>query len=222
MKIKKLKICNTTIMRAIELINITKRYNKRIILNNLNYKFEEGKIYQIVGENGSGKTTVLKIILGYIKYQGSIKNGFEDYSYVPDKINFPDFLNVKNFINVMGSAKGMTKDLINIKSKELLKNFKMDKVIHYKLSNLSKGMKQKVLLICGFLSEVDLYIFDEALNGLDKAMQKQFMNYIKQLKLENKTIIYTTHYEKYFKGLYDVKITIRDGTINEKISKSSS
>ena len=98
----------------------------------------------------------------------------------------------------------------------------MNNAINYKLNQLSKGMKQKVLLICGFLSDVDLYIFDEALSGLDKEMQKQFMNYIKKLKIEKKTIIYTTHYEKYFRGLYDVKITIKDGIINEKNSKSTS
>lgn len=209
-------------MKAIKLVNITKKYNKKIVLNNINYTFNQGKIYQVVGENGSGKTTLLKILLGYIKYNGFIKNDFEDYSYIPDKINFPHFMKVKNFINIIGNAKGMKKEIVKEKSIELLKVYKMGNEVNYKLNQLSKGMKQKVLLICGLLNEVDLYIFDEALNGLDKEMQKQFMNYIKKLKLAKKTIIYTTHYEKYFRGLYDVKLTIENGIINEKISKSTS
>lgn len=209
-------------MKTIKFENITKKYGKNIILNKINYIFKEGKIYQVVGKNGSGKTTLLKILLGYIKYDGFINNGFADYSYVPDKINFPYFLRVSNFINMIGNGKGMKKEIIDEKRAILLKTFKMDKVINYKLSHLSKGMKQKLLLICGLLNDVDLYIFDEALNGLDKEMQKQFMNYIKQLKEAKKTIIYTTHYEKYFRGLYDVKITIENGIINEKISKSTS
>ena len=209
-------------MREIKLINIKKKYNKRIILNNINYTFKEGNIYQIVGSNGCGKTTLLKVILGYIKHGGFVENNFDDYSYIPDKINFPSFLKVGNYIKIIGYTKGLDEETIKSKSDKLLNLYNMNNAINYKLNQLSKGMKQKVLLICGFLSDVDLYIFDEALSGLDKEMQKQFMNYIKKLKIEKKTIIYTTHYEKYFKGLYDVKITIKDGIINEKNSKSTS
>lgn len=209
-------------MREIKLINIKKKYNKRIILNNINYTFKEGNIYQIVGSNGCGKTTLLKVILGYIKHGGFVENNFDDYSYIPDKINFPSFLKVGNYIKIIGYTKGLDEETIKSKSDELLNLYNMNNAINYKLNQLSKGMKQKVLLICGFLSDVDLYIFDEALSGLDKEMQKQFMNYIKKLKIEKKTIIYTTHYEKYFRGLYDVKITIKDGIINEKNSKSTS
>jgi len=209
-------------MREIKLINIKKKYNKRIILNNINYTFKEGNIYQIVGSNGCGKTTLLKVILGYIKHGGFVENNFDDYSYIPDKINFPSFLKVGNYIKIIGYTKGLDEETIKNKSDELLNLYNMNNAINYKLNQLSKGMKQKVLLICGFLSDVDLYIFDEALSGLDKEMQKQFMNYIKKLKIEKKTIIYTTHYEKYFRGLYDVKITIKDGIINEKNSKSTS
>lgn len=209
-------------MREIKLINIKKKYNKRIILNNINYTFKEGNIYQIVGTNGCGKTTLLKVILGYIKHGGFVENNFDDYSYIPDKINFPSFLKVGNYIKIIGYTKGLDEETIKSKSDKLLNLYNMNNAINYKLNQLSKGMKQKVLLICGFLSDVDLYIFDEALSGLDKEMQKQFMNYIKKLKIEKKTIIYTTHYEKYFRGLYDVKITIKDGIINEKNSKSTS
>ncbi|MDD2258772.1 MAG: ABC transporter ATP-binding protein [Bacilli bacterium] len=209
-------------MREIKLINIKKKYNKRIILNNINYTFKEGNIYQIVGSNGCGKTTLLKVILGYIKHGGFVENNFDDYSYIPDKINFPSFLKVGNYIKIIGYTKGLDEETIKSKSDKLLNLYNMNNAINYKLNQLSKGMKQKVLLICGFLSDVDLYIFDEALSGLDKEMQKQFMNYIKKLKIEKKTIIYTTHYEKYFRGLYDVKITIKDGIINEKNSKSTS
>ncbi|MDD3121429.1 MAG: ABC transporter ATP-binding protein [Bacilli bacterium] len=191
-------------------------------MNNINYTFKEGNIYQIVGSNGCGKTTLLKVILGYIKHGGFVENNFDDYSYIPDKINFPSFLKVGNYIKIIGYTKGLDEETIKNKSDELLNLYNMNNAINYKLNQLSKGMKQKVLLICGFLSDVDLYIFDEALSGLDKEMQKQFMNYIKKLKIEKKTIIYTTHYEKYFRGLYDVKITIKDGIINEKNSKSTS
>lgn len=209
-------------MKKIELIRITKKYNKKIILNETNYVFEEGKIYQLVGENGCGKSTLLKIILGFINYNGIVVNSFENYSYVPDKINFPNFIKVNNFIKIISSAKGVEKKAYINKKTELIRAFKMEDKVNNKLSELSKGMKQKVLIICGLIKECDLYIFDEALNGLDKEMQKQFMDYIKKLKNLNKTIIYTTHYEKYFRGLFDVKITIKDGSINEKVSKSSS
>lgn len=96
-------------MKKIELIRITKKYNKKIILNETNYVFEEGKIYQLVGENGCGKSTLLKIILGFINYNGIVVNSFENYSYVPDKINFPNFIKVNNFIKIISSAKGVEK-----------------------------------------------------------------------------------------------------------------
>ena len=108
-----------------------------------------------------------------------------------------------------------------------VKTFDLDYLLEYfdlkvkaneSIKNLSKGMKQKLVLITGLALDVDLYILDEALNGLDKAMQNKLLQYLSRLKDKGKTIIYTTHYEKYFSYFSDYIIRLEEKKVY--VSKS--
>ena len=112
-----------------------------------------------------------------------------------------------------------------------VKTFDLDYLLEYfelkvkekqVIKNLSKGMRQKLILITGLALDVDLYILDEALNGLDKKMQDKLLKYLEELKTKGKTIIYTTHYEKYFTNFSDYIIRLEDHKVYVSENQTSS
>lgn len=205
-------------MKTINLFNICKTINNNVILNNIHYSFYEGKVYLLIGCNGSGKSSLIKAILGLYKKTGEIINGFNNIAYVPERLIFPEYITIWNFLYNLGLIRKINKKQLVKNIKNLLLYFDLYKMKNKKLNYLSKGMLQKVLIIQALIQDADLYIFDEALNGLDINMQKKFLNYINKLKKSSKTIIITTHYEKYFEGIYDQKITVEEGKLVEKFN----
>lgn len=207
-------------MEIIKLDNITKKYHTTIILDSIMYSFISGKVYLLLGPNGSGKSTLIKVILGLVKYQGKvIKENNLTISYVPEAINFPDFIKIFDFLSTLAKLK-------NIKASEVLINkhlieWDIAKDKSKLIKNLSKGMKQKLLIINSLMSDVDLYIFDEPLNGIDYKMQSLFLEKMKELKNLNKTIIISTHYVSFYEKIYDIMLELKDGKLYEKTNKLS-
>lgn len=201
-------------MKIINLINLSKSYRNPVI-NNISYSFIKGKTYLLVGENGSGKTTLIKLIMGFISpTSGKIEKLTKSISYVPDNLSFPDFLNVNEFLINLGNIYGLNN--ISDEITDLANDWELD--CSLKLSELSKGMRQKVLIIQAFLKAGDVYIFDEPLNGLDKKMQELLSEKIKVLKNEEKTIIIISHQINIFSSLIDVILEIKDGKLYERVN----
>ncbi|HHX00410.1 MAG TPA: ABC transporter ATP-binding protein [Acholeplasmataceae bacterium] len=201
-------------MKIINLINLSKSYRNPVI-NNISYSFIKGKTYLLVGENGSGKTTLIKLIMGFISpTSGKIEKLTKSISYVPDNLSFPDFLNVNEFLINLGNIYGLNN--ISDEITDLANDWELD--CSLKLSELSKGMRQKVLIIQAFLKAGDVYIFDEPLNGLDKKMQELLSKKIKVLKNEGKTIIIISHQINIFSSLIDVILEIKDGKLYERVN----
>lgn len=198
-------------MISIKLSNVTKHYHKRTVLNNLSYDFKKGVIYMLVGENGAGKTTLLKAILGLIKYKGTIEKAEETISYIPEKFNYPDYITVYQFL----------KSIIEIK-KIKISMTELDQILfkwgisgEYVINNLSKGMKQKVLIIQALLTDSLVYIFDEPLNGLDISSQAMFILEVGKLKKNNATVIISSHFPSQYSLIVDTIISLSEGVVND-------
>lgn len=195
----------------IEINDLVKKYGKNIVLDIKQFNFKFGNTYLLIGANGAGKSTLIKLIIGLIKESnGKIIVNTKKISYVPERFTFPDALKVYDFLEKLCKVK--TKIDMKQKINYLVDWWKIDK--NKKLSQLSKGMKQKVLIMQAIILEVDLYIFDEPLNGLDIDSQKDFLLILKHLKKLGKTIIICTHYDKYYSELVSECIYFRGGKIN--------
>ena len=203
-------------MKIIELCNLTKKY-KNPVLKNISYCFLKGKTYLVTGENGSGKTTLIKLILGLINpSKGYIKKDYFSVSYVPDNLSFPEFLSINSFLYNLGLIYKIDKLYLKEKMNKQLDIWMLDG--NYKLNELSKGMRQKVLLVQAMLHDGNIYIFDEPLNGLDKDMQQLYFKQIKHLKTKNKTIIIITHQKDKFMKEVDFVLKIENGFLNEELN----
>ena len=176
---------------TIKLSNVCKKYNKIVVLDNLNVIFDNKKVNFILSPNGMGKTTLIKVILNLTTYNGKISTNCNSFAYCPEKILLPDFIKVINFLYLFNVDKIHTQYLLN--------KFKLDPNLLIK--KLSKGMHQKLLLIQCLAVNVDAYFFDEPLNGLDEESEKVFINEIYRLYSNNKLIVISSHYIERYKML---------------------
>lgn len=198
-------------MNTLKVCNVSKKYREKMVLNNVSLEFTTGKCYMIVGANGSGKSTLLKIIVGLIRpskgivYKENIKIG-----YVPEKYKLADYLKIYDYLILLGKVKKIPLEILKEKIDCYLKMWRMYVHRNLKMKELSKGMMQKVIIIQAMLNNPDLYIFDEALNGLDISMQNKLLEMINNLKKENKMIIITSHYPKLYEKTVDVILKIEN------------
>lgn len=179
--------------------------SEKIAVNNINLNIKEGEIFGILGTNGAGKTTTLRIISTLLKpTSGTVEvNGLDtvrDGEKVREKIGFltseikldpnftPDYL-----FDFFGELRNIPKSTIKERKEKLFSYFGINDFKHKKIEELSTGMKQKAAIAVSLMHNPEIIIFDEPTSGLDIITAKSVLDYIKELKSENKTIIMSTH-----------------------------
>ena len=159
-----------------------------------NLEIHEGDCILISGDNGRGKTTLTKLILGYIHPdRGSIYTKKMHIGYLPEKIEFPMYMKVSRYLDILSTIKKCREH------EEMIYHFKIP--IFKSIYELSNGNKQKLGIISACLGDPGLIILDEPLAALDEEGRKQFFHLIEKLKEKQKTIILITHYPRYLKPL---------------------
>lgn len=181
-------------MKYIKCSNILKKYKSNIVLNNFNFTFTNEYINFLQGANGTGKTTLILCILDFLKYKGIIERNFQKFVFQPEKVVLPDYLTVDKYLKLLLRYYHQQ----NYNLERLLEIFNMKENINKDIINLSKGMRQKVLIIQTLMIDSDCYIFDEPLSGLDPISQNIFMNEINKLFDNNKLIIIITHFPEHY------------------------
>lgn len=207
----------------IEIKNITKSYDERKILDDVSINFEEGKIYGIIGQNGSGKSVLLKVMSGFITPdQGTIIYDGKD---INKEETFPDntgvlldnsgFVpNLTGFDNLKLLAT-INKTIDNNEIIEELKNVNLLEEKDKKYYKYSLGMRKK-LGICQAIMEHQKYvILDEPFSGIDKGSLAMIYNYLKKIKSEGRTLIISTHTSDRAKDLYDEIYELEEGKLNK-------
>ena len=191
-------------MEIIEVNKLSLGYEKKVVLNNINFKLEEGDFLCVVGPNGSGKSTLIKGILGLIKpINGKVLyNGIKQNSigYMPQETkvdaNFPASvfeIVLSGTLNQLGLKPFFTKKEKEKASKSL-KILKIENLKEKSFTDLSGGQRQKVLLARSLCTASKLLILDEPSNNLDSKSKKELYQTVIDLnKNQNMTVIMITH-----------------------------
>lgn len=211
----------------IEIKNLSKKFGKLTVLDQLELSIDEGGIFAVLGPNGSGKTTLIKCILGMvIPDSGNILIQNEsvlkkwayrnDINYLPQIANFPANLTVKELL-------AMVKNLRPKPASEerLIDLFGLQLFLDKKLGYLSGGTKQKVNLVLTFMFDSKLFILDEPTNGLDPVSLIRLKGLIAEEKKKGKTILITTHIMSLVEEIADEIVFLLDGNIYFKGKVSS-
>ena len=204
--------------------NLTKKFKDEIVLNNINMTLESGNIYGIIGQNGSGKSVLLKIICAfYIPSQGEVL--IDNINYCNGK-SFPKNLRAlieKNAflpdISGFNNLKLLAKIENKITDEEINESLKIVNLYEEKdkmFSKYSMGMKQKLGIASALMEDPEIIILDEPFNGIDEESKKKITNELIKIK-NNKIIIITSHIKDEITSLCDHVFEMKNGKIiNEK------
>lgn len=181
--------------------DLSKKFKKVTVLENINMKFESGKIYGIVGSNGSGKSVFLKILCSFYKpttgevlynnvnynsnnsFPPSVRALIEKPTFFPDLTGYENLKLLASIQNKIGEEEiNKTLELVNLITEK-------DK----KYSEYSLGTKQKLAIAQVLMENPDVMIFDELFNGIEESTVEKIRNILLELKSQNKLIIVTSH-----------------------------
>lgn len=204
----------------IEVNNVTKDYGQGKGIFDVNITVKKGEVFGFLGPNGAGKTTTIRNLLGFIRpdkgecfisgmdcYKDAAKIQ-ENLGYLPGEITFLEDLSGKQMMDFIASMKGI-KD--KRRMQELMEIFELDP--RGKIKKMSKGMKQKIGIICAFMGNPEIIVLDEPTSGLDPLMQNRFIELILEEKSKGKTIFMSSHIFEEVERTCDRTAIIKDGKI---------
>ena len=194
----------------IKLEHVTFGYvHGKSIIDNFSFEFEENKTYIICGENGKGKTTLIKLILGLLQpEEGTVeRKNVSVVGYVPDYNGLYDGLTVKDNIFFRLGIYNKKVHAVEDKLQEWSKKYALQKYMDTPVKELSLGTQKKAALLCTLLTEPDVLVLDEPTGGLDKKAKEELVEILKTYQ-DKMTIITVTHDEFYRDALEGQCITI--------------
>lgn len=204
-------------MNIIEVKNVTKKFDDKIIVDSLTLNVKQGETIGIVGRNGSGKTVLLKMICGlYIPTSGDItinsnKSNAEKLGVLIDS----NFLSAETGFYNLKLLSQLGVKIKEDKIYEMLNLVGLDPYNKTKYKNYSTGMKQRLKLANALMYDSEILILDEPFNGLDKDSVNHFRDIILQYKKEKKTILLTSHNYEDIKLLCDKIYEMDKGILKE-------
>ncbi len=191
--------------------------NRKHILENVNLNIGNGKIVGLLGENGAGKTTLMRIISGInLGETGSVSVGGKyKASERKSQVSFSDalagFRGTAKIKNVINFYQTVYPDFLTSRYKDLEKFLSINEDNH--LSQLSSGMKEKLVIALALSRQVSLYLLDEPFDGIDLMSRKRIIKSIINWKGKDSTLIISDHYVSEIAKLLDEIVVIKNKTI---------
>ena len=209
-------------MKVIEVKGLTKLYENKRGINNLNFTLDAGKILCIIGNNGAGKTTALKCIMNLlIPDQGEIlingnsifmdsKKYKKNISYIPEVPIYYNELTVYDHLKFIAMAYEMDYKEFDKKVKFYASKYEVENYLHCYFNELSKGTKQKMFLIMTLIKRSSLLILDEPFDGLDVFTVDKLINCLKELRNDSVSVIITSHNMDIVSEVSDYLLILKD------------
>jgi len=189
---------------AITTENLRKEFDGLVAVDDLNLRVKKGVLYGMIGPNGSGKTTTIKVLMGIqrpTKGTGSIlgecipvKDNIQKIGYMPQEMAVYYDLSIHENLELFAELYSVKKEDFQQKEKELLEMVDLVDRKDSAVSQLSGGMRHRVSLACTLVHDPEVLFLDEPTVGVDPELRAGFWEYFGKLKEKGKTIIMTTHY----------------------------
>lgn len=202
---------------VLEIKNVHKKYLSHSVLEGVGFSIPRGKIVGLLGPNGCGKTTILKLISGLLQLdEGEIRiNGIcpglqtkSMISYLPERSYLNDWMKISDILNLFSDFYA---DFDRERAEQMLTDLKISK--EEKLKTMSKGTKEKVQLILVMSRRASLYLLDEPIGGVDPATREYILHTILKNFDENSSILITTHLIQDVETIFDQVLFLNQGKI---------
>lgn len=204
----------------ISIDGLSKRFDTRTVLNRISLEIPAGQATGIAGPNGSGKTTMIKTILGLVRpdegtvtVNGNRLNGNWSYrqeiGYMPQIGRYPENMTVREMLSFIKKVRGEEAP----GEEELIQHFGLAAELDKRLRTLSGGMRQKAGAILAMMFDPEILILDEPTAGLDPASSVRLKNLLHKEKKRGKTILLTTHIMSEIEELADHLVLLVEGSV---------
>lgn len=198
-------------MNKISFENITKKFQghfwekPQLALDSVNFSIEQSEIIGFLGANGAGKTTAIKLLLGFITEDSGevIFDGFntndragflKELGYLPEKTYVYQYLTGKEFLDYVGSLHKISKNLLNKKIYYWAERLNLSEALNKQIKNYSKGMQQRLCFMAALLNNPKILVLDEPLSGLDPLGRREFKDIFTELNKEfGTTVFFSSH-----------------------------
>jgi ABC-2 type transport system ATP-binding protein len=192
------------------------------ILKDVSFCVPEGKIVSIIGQNGAGKSTIIKTILGFtVPDSGTIdlREGVR-IGYLPENAYYYDYLSFRELLWFSASSFGMKKADFIVKAERAAKQVGMHTELNRRLRTFSKGMTQRAGLAAAIVHDPELLIFDEPMSGLDPFGRQMVFDLMIDLRSRGKTILFCSHILSDVERLCDEVIIMHSGEVRRNLSRA--
>jgi ABC-2 type transport system ATP-binding protein len=209
---------------VLELDQVSGGYSlNKPVLHELSFRVGPGEMVGLIGLNGAGKSTTMKHILGLMKqHKGTIKmqgrtlkespeSYRASYAYVPESPLLYDALTVKEHMELTAMAYGVERNTYLERSEALLEEFQMKDKLNQFSVHLSKGMRQKMMIMCAFLAQPDIYIIDEPFLGLDPLGIRSLLELMVRVKQSGASLLISSHILSTIEKYCDRYIVLHQG-----------
>jgi ABC-2 type transport system ATP-binding protein len=189
-------------MPIVELHNIRKVYDTKVAVEGLSLSIEPGTMFGLLGPNGSGKTSSIRMMIGMtVPDSGSVNLFGEPFrrsqlhriGYLPEERGLYKKMRVIDQLTFLGCLHGLKEDIARKRAKEWCERLQIKEALPKKTEELSKGMQQKIQFIAALLHEPELIIMDEPFTGLDPVNAALLMDTLMALRSEGHTVLFSTH-----------------------------
>ncbi len=189
----------------IETQHLTKKFGEKVAVDDLNLSVAPGEILGFLGPNGAGKTTTVKILTGMLQPTDGRARvaGFDvleepvevkkRIGYVPESGALYESLTPAEYLDLVASLHHLDRSVASARVDEMLDLFGLTDAMHQRMSEFSKGMKQKVLISAALIHNPEVLFLDEPLNGLDANAAMMVKELLKKLAAQGKTIFFSSH-----------------------------
>lgn len=215
-------------LMSLRIENVTGGYTRLPVLKNISFDLNDGELVGLIGLNGAGKSTTIKHVIGLMEpFEGKItvdgKTLKEDPSLYRKKIGFIpetpllyDELTLKEHIEITAMAYDIDVSTAMGRATPLLDKFRLTDRLEWFPSDFSKGMKQKVMIVCAFIIDPSLYIIDEPFLGLDPIAIRDLIKMMEEKKKAGASILMSTHVLSSAERICDTFVIIDNGEVYAK------
>lgn len=197
----------------------------RPVLHDVTFQVEPGEMVGLIGLNGAGKSTTMKHILGLmnpqkggIQVQGKSRSEHSEayhsaLAFVPESPLLYDEMTVREHLEFTARSYGVSHEDYETRSAQLSKMFRMEEKMDSLSTHLSKGMRQKVMIMCAFVARPSLYIIDEPFLGLDPLGIRSLLDFMMEIKASGASILLSSHILSTIENYCDRFIVLHRGSI---------
>ncbi|MGM0165939.1 ABC transporter ATP-binding protein [Enterococcus sp. AZ135] len=205
--------------------HVTGGYGHLPVLKDISFEVQNGEMIGLIGLNGAGKSTTIKNIIGLLTPQKgkitvdelTLQQDPENYrkriGYIPETPSLYEELTLREHIEVTAMAYGIPKEEAMQRAESLLNTFRLENRLDWFPVNFSKGMKQKVMVLCAFLIQPSLYIIDEPFLGLDPLAINALLELMVTMKEHGAAILMSTHILATAEKYCDRFIVLHEGEV---------